>query len=88
MIDYLIRKIVARVWLSRIAKHEAQREKWDAEFMAWKREHPDRCMYCAYVRWVTSKGMMKLTLDPHTCVEGKSPPQPLPRAQVIEGFNR
>ncbi len=69
-IDALFYGIAARFWRRRIARHERQRELWSAKFMGWKREHPDRCMYCAYTRWVNSARHMKLKLDSHYCVEG------------------
>lgn len=80
MIDTVLRLIVAKIWRSRIARRESDRAKWTAEFMAWKREHPDRCMYCAYTRWANDTQRMRMKIAPHACVEGNSPPHPLPRA--------
>ena len=83
MIDTVLRWIAVRFWRRRIAHNEQQRDEWTAAFMQWKRNHPDRCLYCAYTHWANSKQLMKLKLDPHTCVEGNSPPHPLPTAKVL-----
>lgn len=82
MIDGLLRGIVARVWRWRIGRRERQQAQWTAEFMAGKRERPDRCMYCAYTHWANREQCVKMALEPHDCVQGNSPPQPLPRARV------
>ena len=82
-INTLLRWATARLWRRRIARREQQRDAWTAEFMAWKHEHPDRCMYCAYTRWANVEQGQKMVLEPHHCVEGHSPPHPLPRARVI-----
>jgi len=83
VIDDLLHWVVARFWRWRITRREPDLARWDAAFMAWKREHPDRCMYCAYTHWANTEQGMKMKLEPHHCVEGKSPPHPLPRAKVI-----
>ena len=82
MIDAALRWVVARFWRQRIARSEERRDG-TAEFMAWKRAHPDRCMYCAYTHWANLEHGQKLKLELHHCVEGNSPPHPLPRAKVI-----
>ena len=82
MIDAILRPLVARIWRWRISRREQRRDQWTADFMQWKRQNPDRCMYCAYIRWVNAAQHLKMTLEPHYCVEGKSPPHPLPRAKV------
>jgi hypothetical protein len=79
MIDALLRWAAARVWRRRI-----ERARWTtAGFMEWKRNHPNRCMYCAYTRWANIEQGQKMKIESHHCVEGNGPPQPLPRAKVI-----
>ena len=51
--------------------------------MAWKRENPDRCMYCAYTAWANREQGMRMKLEPHACVEGNGPSHPLPDARVV-----
>lgn len=82
MIDYALQWVIARIWRRRITRREGDFAKWDAAFMAWKRENPDRCMYCMYTHWVNVEKGQKMKLKAHHCVEGKSPPHPLPRAKV------
>ncbi len=82
MIDWVLRRIAARYWRWRVARNEEREATWTAEFMEWKRENPDRCMYCAYTRWARDEQGVKLKLEPHDCAEGKSPPHPLPTAKV------
>ena len=79
MIDWILRGFAARYWRWRIKRRETTREAWTAEFMEWKRENPDRCMYCAYTRWARDAQSVHLEIGTHYCVEGKSP---MPRAVV------
>lgn len=72
VIDVPLRWGAARFWRRRIARREQQRAQWTADFMTWKRVHPDRCMYCAYTDWVNRTQGLKLKLDPHRCAEGTS----------------
>lgn len=81
MIDVLLKPIVARIWRWRIARHERRRDQWPAKFMQWKRENPERCMYCRYTRWAASHGV-KMSLKKHDCIEGKGLPHPLPEAKL------
>lgn len=84
MIDTFLRWAAARFWRSRISRNMQRREEtWAAELLEWKREHPDRCMYCGYTIWAIREHGVKLKLEPHHCVEGNSPRHPLPRAKVI-----
>lgn len=82
MIGTILRWAAAQFWQRRIAR-EQQHETWTAEFVEWKRAYPDRCMYCGYTSWANREHGVKLKLEPHRCVEGNSPPHPLPRAKVI-----
>lgn len=84
LLDDVLGWIVARIWRKRIERREAKDTAWKAEFMAWKRENPNRCMHCAYTRWVNQKRGLKLKLKPapHACPEGKSPVV-LPRATLL-----
>jgi hypothetical protein len=77
----VIGAIFRRVWSWGVRRRELERAAWDAEFMAWKRAHPDRCVYCAYTSWANVR-RTRLRLEPHACVEGNSPPD-LPMARVI-----
>jgi len=83
-IDDVLGWIVARLWRKRIELREAKDTAWKAEFMAWHRENPNRCRYCAYTNWANQKrGLkLKLKLQPHDCLEGKSPVV-LPRATLL-----
>lgn len=90
MIDFIFRRLAARFWRWRIARREyralrALQDRRDVpQWVAtWKRENPDRCMYCAFTRWAREDQDVKLDLAPHNCVENKSPPYPLPEAKVL-----
>lgn len=81
--DAAIRWAVATWFRRRIARREPHREKWTGTFMQWKRENPDHCMYCAYTKWAReTQAVTNLEVEPHVCVEGNSPPHPLPRAKA------
>jgi hypothetical protein len=48
----------------------------------WKSFNPGRCMYCSYTRWANTEHGQNLKLEPHNCIEGNSPPAPLPIARI------
>lgn len=75
MIDSLLRWAAARLWRFRVKRRPA----W---VLQWEHDNPGRCMYCSYTHWAKNKGA-SLSLEPHNCIEGKSPPHPLPEAKVI-----
>jgi hypothetical protein len=82
-VDHDFRSFAAWYWRRRIKRDEVNRGKWTEHFMAWKRENPDRCMYCMYTRWVREEHGLLMPVEPHHCIEGKSPPHPLPRVEVL-----
>jgi hypothetical protein len=76
MIDSILGWIAARLWRHRVAR----RAEWVLE---WERNNPGRCMYCSYTHWAREEKGVSLSFCPHNCIEGKSPPHPLPNARVI-----
>lgn len=73
MIDTIFNWAAVYLWRYRIARREGSRKLWSPAFMSWKRENPDRCMYCAYTHWANRVKGLKMKLGPHACVEGNSP---------------
>jgi hypothetical protein len=48
----------------------------------WHTVFPGRCMYCSYTRWANTEQGQNLAIEVHDCIEGNSPPAPLPVAKI------
>lgn len=68
----MIAHLVAWLWRRRIARREADPAKWGVPYMAWKRQHPDRCMICAYTNWLSSHKDVALSHVAHRCADAPS----------------
>lgn len=78
LIDTALRWLAARWHRRRLAERDALRAEWE-------RMCPGRCLYCSYTRWANEEHGQNLKLEPHACVEGRSPVDPaaVPRARVV-----